>query len=284
MARVLFMLLGPVLLLSASVRADSISTISLMNRPAVEVIPIVKPMLGTDDVITGHGFKIFLRSSAETLAQVESMIAAIDIAAKVLQISVFQGRSRSLREQGISGNIQIDNGNASVSIGTGKIVDSEGRIIINSGNVSGNIGSTSTRSRSKYNPVHQLRVTEGTQGYIETGQQIAYFSGSNWKRHQAAGGSIDFKRVTTGFYVLPRIHGDNVTLEASPFKNSQRNAGAGDIETQRANTTITGPIGEWLLIGGATEQVNQSQKNTSSYTSTQRSNSESIWIKADLVQ
>ena len=252
------MLFGLALLLSTSVQADSITTIQLMSRPAVEVIPIVEPMLAVDDVITGHGFKIFLRSSPETLAQVKDMIEAIDIAAKVLQISVFQGNSRDLQKLGISGNIQIGGGNASV-----------------------NISSTSTHTRLTDNPIHLLRVTEGTQGYIETGKQIALFSGAYWRRPKAAGSIIEFKDVTTGFYVLPRIHSDRVTLQVSPFKNSQSKSGAGDIETQHANTTITGPIGEWLLIGGATEQ---SQNSTGSYSSTQRSNSESIWIKADLIQ
>lgn len=284
MERALFMLLGLALLLSTSVQADSITTIQLMNRPAEEVIPIVEPMLAVDEVITGHGFKIFLRSSPETLAQVEDMIAAIDIAATVLQISVFQGNSRDLRKLGVSGNIQIGGGNTKIGIGTSKKSDDAGSIGFSTDNANGNISSTSTRTGLIDNPIHQLRVTEGTQGYIETGKQIAIFSGANWKRSKAAGSSIEFKDVTTGFYVLPRIHNDRVTLQVSPFKNSQSKSDAGDIETLHANTTITGPIGEWLLIGGATEQINHSQNSTGGYISTQRSNSEGIWIKADLVQ
>ena len=282
MERILFMLLGLALLLSSSVQADSITTIQLMNRPAADVIPIVEPMLAVDDVITGHGFKIFLRSSPETLAQVKDMIAAIDIAAKVLRISVFQGNSRDLRKLGISGNIQIGGGNTNIDIGARQNSDDASSISGSTDSANGNISSTSTRTRLIDNPIHQLRVTEGTQGYIETGKQIAFFSGANWKRSKAAGSSIEFRDVTTGFYVLPRIHNNRVTLQVSPFKNSQSKSGAGDIDTLHANTTITGPIGEWLLIGGATEQIDQSQNSTGSYRSSQRNNGESIWIKADL--
>jgi type II secretory pathway component GspD/PulD (secretin) len=280
-----YKLLGLVLLVS-TVQADSITTIKLSNRPAEEIIPIVKPMLGSEDAITGQGYKIFLRSSPQTLAQVKEMIDALDIAAKTLQISVFQGSTRGLSALGISGGIQVESGDASVDIGTSANKNSNGggSITYSTNNGSGNINSTTTRMRLEDNPIHQIRVTEGTEAYIETGEQIPYFSGTNWIVPEAFVGGIEYKDVTTGFYVLPRIHGDNVTLQVSPFKNSQGNSRAANIETQNANTTLTGRIGEWLLIGGVTEQLKRVQRGTGSYSSTQSRNNESIWIKADLVQ
>ena len=284
--KLIFTLLGLVLLLASTVQADSITTIQLRNRPAVEVIPIVKPMLEAGDAITGQGFKIFLRSSPETLAQVRDIIDALDIAAKVLQVSVFQGNDRDLRSLTVSGNILIESGDASVSVGNSKSNsgDGAGNIDYSSGKVKGSIETTSTRARLQNSPIHQLRVTEGTEGYIETGEQIPYFSGANRILPGVNVGSVEFKDVTTGFYVLPRIHGDNVTLQISPFKNSLSKTSGGNIETQHANTTITGGIGEWLLIGGTTEEIKRSQSGTGSYSSTRSRNNESIWIKADLVR
>jgi len=253
----LFYNLLAVLLLTSPVQAEVITTLQLHHRPAVEVIPIIEPMLAAGDKISGHGFKIFLRSSEETLVQVQDMIEAIDIVSKVLQISVLQGSARKLSSLGISGNISIGTNDASA-----------------------NISGSATQQRQQDNPVHRLRVTEGTEGFIETGKQLALFSGSNWKRSSGTG----FKKVTTGFYVLPRVHGDNITLQVSPFKSSQSTAGGGGINTQHANTTISGRLGEWLLIGGTTEQVKRSQSGTSGYSSTQSSSDESIWIKAELIQ
>ena len=278
-----YTLLGLVLLVS-TVQAESITTIQLSNRPAEEIIPVVNPMLGAEDAISGQGFKIFLRSSPETLAQVREMIEVLDIAAKVLQISVFQGNTRDLSALGIDGNIQIESGGASIEIGTGTNQNSAGSISYSTSNTSGNINATSTRMRLEDSPIHQIRVTEGTEGYIETGEQIPYFSGTNWIIPRAVAGGIEYKDVTTGFYVLPRIHGDNVTLQVSPFKNSQSNARGSNIKTQYANTTITGRVGKWLLIGGVTEQLKHSQSGTGSYSSTQSRNNKSIWIKVDRVQ
>lgn len=280
-----YILLGLVLLVSA-VQADSITTLNLTNRSAEEIIPIVKPMLGSNDAITGQGYKIFLRASPQTLAQVKEMIEVLDIAATTLQISVFQGSTRGLSALGISGGIQVESGDASIDIGTNGNNTGEGggSITYSTNNGSGSINSTNTRMRLQDNPIHQIRVTEGTEAYIETGEQIPYFSGTNWIRPGVVAGGIEYKDVTTGFYVLPRIHGDNVTLQVSPFKNSRSAARGGNIETQNADTTLTGRIGEWLLIGGVTEQLKRSQSGNGSYSSTQSRNNESIWIKADLVQ
>lgn len=280
--KLLYTLFG-LALLASPVQADSITTIQLLNRPAGEIIPIIKPMLGTDDVITGRGFKLFLRSSPETLAQVKDMIDILDATAKILQISVFQGSDRDLRALNISGNVQIESGDASGSIGTNSN-KSAGSISYNTQNASGSINATSTSGRMENNPLQRLRVTEGTEGYIETGEQIPYFSGASWIRPGAAAGDIEYRNVTTGFYVLPRIHGDNVSLQVSPFKNSLSKARAGNIETQQANTTITGRIGEWLLIGGVTEQIKRTQSGIGNYSSTQSSTNAGIWIKADLTQ
>jgi len=280
--KLLYILLGLVLMASP-LQADSLTTIQLQNRPAEEIIPIIKPMLGTGDVITGRGFKLFLRSSAETLAQVEDMIAMLDISAKILQISVFQGSERDLRALDISGNMQIESGDASGSIGTNSNKSAAG-ISYNSHNASGSINATSSSGRMENHPLQRLRVTEGSAGYIETGEQIPYFSGASRIGSSAAAGDSEYRSVTTGFYVLARTHGDNVSLQVSPFKNSLSKTRAGNIETQQANTTITGRIGEWLLIGGTTEQSKRSQSGIGSYSSTQSRANDGIWIKADLAQ
>ena len=281
----LIKLLGLVLLVSA-VQADPISTIQLQNRPAEEVIPIVEPMLGPNDAITGQGFKIFLRSSPQTLVRVRDMIDVLDTPAKMLQVSVFQGSERDLGELGIGANVQIESGDASVDIGNGG--DSEdhagGSITYGTTDGSVSIDGISTQKSLRDNPIHHVRVTEGTEAYIETGEQIPYFYSAGWIGRKGFAGAIEYKDAVTGFYVLPRVRGDNVMLEVSPFRNSRSSRGGDNIETQSANTTITGPVGEWLLIGGVTEQLEQSQSTTGTTVATQSRQNTSIWIRADLVQ
>jgi type II secretory pathway component GspD/PulD (secretin) len=277
-------LLSLLLYLTApAAQAETIATIQLQNRPAEEVIPIVKPMLGPNDSITGQGFKLFLRASPETQKQVRQMIQSLDVAAKMLLISVFQGNDRDLRALGVSGDFKAQSSDGSVSIGSDKSRGRGADISYSTRNASGSVSTISTRGRLQDNPIHQLRVTEGTEGYIETGKQIPYFSGANWIAPGAVVGGVDYKDVTTGFYVLPRVHGEQVTMQVSPFKQSESRTRGGDINTQSANTTITGRLGDWLPIGGTTEQTQRSQSSIGSYSETRSRNNESIWIKADLV-
>ena len=283
MLKQLYSLLCLALLLLSTAQADSLTVIQLHNRPAEEIMPIVKPMLAAGEVLTGQGFKLFLRASRETLEQVEAMIDVLDAAAKMLQISVTQGSRQDLEALRIDANLQIEGGNSSVDIGS-RSDNSAGNINYNSGNVSGGVDASGTRVRRHNKPVHRLRVSEGREGYIETGEQIPYLTGVSRIMPGTTVGSSEYKNVTTGFYVLARIHGDSVTLQISPFKNSLSNTNAGSINTQSANTVISGRIGEWLEIGGVSEESSGSQSGIGSYGSSQGRKTDHIWIRADLVK
>ena len=274
------------MLLVSAVQADSLSIIQLQHRPAEEVIPVVEPMLGADDAISGEGFQIFLQASPETLARVRAMVEVLDAPAKILQVSVFQGSDRDLDELGISAGIQIESGDASVEIGSERddSDDAGGRVTYSTTDGSVSVNSIRTQKSLRDNPIHHVRVTEGTEAYIETGERIPYFYGAAWRGRRGFAGSIEYKDAITGFYVLPRIRGENVILEVSPFKSSQRDTDGDNIDTQSAGTTVTGRIGEWIMIGGVTEQLEQSQSTTGTTISTQGSNNTGIWVKADLVQ
>jgi type II secretory pathway component GspD/PulD (secretin) len=278
--------LSALMLLISAAHADSMSIIQLQNRTAEEVIPIVEPLLGAGDAISGQGFNIFLRSSPQTLTLVKDMIAVLDTPAKMLQVSVFQGSERDLSTLGVSANIQIKSGNASVDVGSGTDNNNAAGGSITYGNAgsSASVSGIRTQESVEDNPVHHVRVTEGTEAYIETGEQIPYFYGPARTGRGGFAGGVEYKDVVTGFYVLPRIRGDNVILEVSPFKSSRSNTGGDNIDVQSADTTITGRIGEWLLIGGVTEQMEQTRSEIGTTTTTQSSGNASIWIRADLAR
>lgn len=245
-------LLALALLLASAVQAASIATIQLRNRPAVEVIPIIEPLLEPGDAISGQGFKIFLRASPQTVDEVREVIAGLDTAARTLMISVFQGSKSDLSRSAFSGSIRFENGQIGADVAAGD-----------------------SRLQREGGPVHRLRVTEGTEGYIETGARLPFHSGTG------AGGYAD---ATTGFYVLPRVSGEHVTLQISPFKNSLSRSGNGNIEILQADTTITGRLGEWLPLGGVSERTERSQSDGVTYRSTRSETEESVWIRADLIR
>jgi hypothetical protein len=87
--------------------------------------------------------------------------------------------------------------------------------------------------------------------------------------------------VTTGFYVRPRLSGDQVTLEINPQKQSL--GGRGVVATQSLNTMVSGHLDQWLDIGG----VNQSSQSQSSgllrYGQSQEQQNRRIQIKVEVL-
>ncbi len=272
------------LLFVSAVQADSVSVIQLKHRPAVEVIPVIQPMLGADDAISGEGFRIFIRASAESQERVRAMVDFLDTAARELQISVFQGSQQVLRGLAARANVQVESGNTSIGIGDGREADVGGRITHSTADGSVSVDGIATQRSLRDNPIHLVRVTEGTDAYIETGERIPYFSGAVWNGRRAIAGGVQYENVVTGIYVLPRIRGDNVVLEVSPFKSSRSDSGRGNIETQSASTTVTGRVGEWLLIGGVTEQVERAESGIGTTYATRGGRNAGLWVKANLVE
>ncbi len=273
-------------LMAGTAFPDSIQTIQLQHRPADELMPIIRPMLGTSDSLTGQGYRLFIRTSEENFQHIQQMVDALDVKPRQLLISVFQGNDRELRALAVSEQIQYQDGYAQLDPGSRTQPERGANVHYSTRNASADAQTLSTRGRLSDSPIHQLRILEGNEGYIETGESFPYPSGCCWRSgHRGKGDyGIEYKDINTGFYVLPRVQGEQVTLDISPYKESRSEERASDIETQSASTRITGRLGQWLPLGGVTEQTGRSGYRSGSYGSTQSRGNASVWIRADLVQ
>jgi hypothetical protein len=61
-------------------------------------------------------------------------------------------------------------------------------------------------------------------------------------------GSTNYRDLSSGFYILPRLIEGKVVLEISPQGQTMKQEGT--IQFQTAVTRITGKLGEWIEIGG----------------------------------
>jgi len=248
---------------STVVMASELDVIELQNRPAEEIVPLIQPMLNAGESVSGKGFQLILKADAARQSEIRGLVSKLDRASAQLMISVFQGSERDMKALGIDTQVSVSNDN-----------------------VKGRATAYGTRGRMEDNPVSSLRITEGTAGYIETGKSVPYYSG------QAYGGigrggvaaDVEFKDVTTGFYVKPRLNGKTVILEVSPHRDSLDASRPGQIKTRSAATTVSGQLGQWIQLGGTAEQGKRSSKSIGSTHSTQDRGSESMWIKAEQVQ
>lgn len=263
--------------------AAGLEIITLQHRPADQLIPIIEPLVDEGGTITGRDNKLFLRTSAENFADIQRVVAELDTRLRVLRISVRQDRSnRTLRdEQGLSARVQggdvsarlPDTGTRSGASVTWR--DDDGRV---------RYRNLSTRDATDSYADQFVRAVEGQPAFIAIGQSVPLanrgFAGNpyygNWVD------SIEYRDVGTGFYVTPRLNGDTVNVAVSPYTEKLRSGGR--IDFNRTDAVVSGRLGEWLPLSGATGTSQDA--GTANLTSTrhQASDNYQVWIRVDEVR
>ncbi|MCP4234852.1 MAG: hypothetical protein GY770_14940 [Aestuariibacter sp.] len=224
--------------------------IALKSRPVAEMIPLIKPFINKDGSIAGMNHQLIIRTSADNLETIKSLIARFDTPPKRLMIYVRQGTAGNTNNR-----FQATDINTFVGKNSKIIVGSPGP------NNSVRYRTKSTSTQSRHDATHSLQATEGYPAYIQTGQAIPIQELAT----TTSGGVVQqqvttrYRNATSGFYVTPRINGQQVTLDISP--NADRPGRVqGTFDIQQAHTMVSGRLGEWIAIGG----VNQSRTQSNS--------------------
>jgi hypothetical protein len=281
MNRLITNLLAALTLLTGATmaRADAIEFIQLYNKPAQEMIPVLRPLLDAGGSLSGTGFQLIVRTSADNLAQLKRIIARLDTAPRQLLISVYQGSEQSLNE--VSRSLSIGYHSDDIRALAGPTVPPA--VSAGGGRVTVAGSAYSTRADLSDNPIHQLRVLEGSDGYIETGQTIPIFSGHVWHRPgpDVVEGQVDYRGVMTGFYVRPRVAGREVILDINPYRSAPSDTGGGAVDTQSAATRLRGELGRWIEIGGVQTESVRSRSTLGGSYQTRDEGGSHWWIRAD---
>ena len=221
-------------LVTAACLAQTLEIVQLRHRPAEQLLPVLQPLLAGGGSLSGSGFQLIVRTTPANLAQLRQVIASLDRAQRQLLISVRQDFGGVARGGGVGGQIVLAPGASAA----------RGSVFERSGTAQDNVS-------------QQLRVQEGNQAYISSGE-------STLVQQRSVTRTVNGVIVTetalprdfnTGFYVTPRVNGDTVFLEIGAQRDSRADLGPGSANTNRVASTISGRLGEWIELGG----VNQSQ-------------------------
>jgi hypothetical protein len=71
--------------------------------------------------------------------------------------------------------------------------------------------------------------------------------------------TTQFREAADGVYVLPRVSGDRVTLDISAQRETLSRQPHGGVNVQGVVTTVSGRLGEWIEIGGASRDASAQQ-------------------------
>jgi type II secretory pathway component GspD/PulD (secretin) len=264
--------------------------IPLHYRTAEEVIPILQPMLDPGGTLSGFRGQLIVRTTPENLVEIKRILASVDAAPRQLQITVRQdadGRARR-RAADVSGN--IGNDNARVIVPPASREREGGRIVIREGDSRIRAHVLDSASTLSDRNTQTLRVSEGREAFIQVGQSVPV-RGRQVTRTVVGGqvveqvvDSTEYRDVTTGFFVRPRLFGDRVMLDISPQRESLSGDVRGGVSVQRVVTTVSGRLGEWIEIGGIGHDASGQQAVLLGRASSTASERSRVLVKVDEVR
>ena len=237
-------------------------------------------MVQSGGSISGTGYKLFIKTTPANFEQLQSMIAAIDVAAKQLLVSVSLDRAVMQENAQVAARVSIQS-NPSVQVGGKASAPSGGEAHGQTGNIKYDARMVERAQTQRTPKVQQVRVTEGLWATIRVGEGIP-INTSVRNSDGSVTETFTYQAVASGFQVLPRVNGDNVVLTIHPQSQSSTQNRSGVYTTLEMQTTVTGKLGQWLALG-STEETRDSSATGITYSTRQRRNENNqIYVKVEL--
>jgi len=258
------LLLMLICLLPMSSHAE-LAVIDLGYRSAEELIPALGPLMGPDDVLTGTGYQLIVRTDEQTMSEIRSLLEKLDTRPNNLLITVRKRGDYSASQKG---------------------VDTNAGVVITDRNtaVRGSVNVYSDRSRREGYVTQQLRVLEGSQALISAGESTPIRSRQIYRngRWVTVTDNVEYKDTGNSFYVLPRLQGERVTLEIEP--QSSRLLQGQVVEVERAQTTVSGRLGEWISLGQSESSEQQRNSGILSGGTAESSNNVGFEVRVEVIE
>ncbi len=231
--------LGYLLIATPALAARSLVVLPVYEQPAGDLVEVLKPLLGRGSSISAHGNQLIVNASTNELHAIREALLRLDQPARQLLIEVRQARDQNNQDtRRTVRHYQTNDMNDSIAQ---QVQTLDGRpAFIRSGEVI-----PTTHYQLPWYPARDPRIPPPPLSMETT-----------------------YEAQTAGFYALPRLHGDQVTIEL--YQWNERPDLTGTQRTQQATTTVRGHLGTWLTVGA--ENIN-SEWHTSgerNYWSTQQ--------------
>lgn len=202
--------------------------VPLRHRTAAQLLPLIQPLVAQPGTVSGFQGDLVIRTSRSNLAEIKKVLGALDRAPRRLSITVRHDASVDRSADG--GPLR------------GDAVASGPRVY-------------GTQALALDRHAQRLQVDEGSEATIHVGQFVPVTSRRTVRR--LIGGrvrddfeeTVDYREVSTGFMVRPRLVGNTVTLEMTPQRDTPGPQDGASSRIQRLTTTVSGRLGEWIELG-----------------------------------
>ncbi len=213
--------------------ADRIEVIPLQYRTADELVPLLRPLLAGRGAVTGEGYELVVRATPERIQQVLDAVIQLDTARARLLVSV--------RQAGLD---EFENRGGGLRGGTA-VISPDGVA------ASGRLERRHYGTRRNDDVTQTVQVIDGGEAFIAVGQEVPVVDAVSPNYVGGFVAQLAYRNVSTGFAVRPRVNGVEVVVEITPERRTESAQGGGRFDRSAASTTLSGRLGEWLVIGGS---------------------------------
>ncbi len=252
-----------IMLFCQSLLADNmIEVIPLKNRPASELQQIIAPLLDENDRIIADGNQLILKTERQHLANIQKLIHKLDKPLANLVITVIQSNTLSAHDLNQSANIHINLPDKSY--------------------LQGHYGNTQTVTDTDSRQI--IRTVSGKPAIIKFGKSYPVYNISLWNygnNQSAYSLDTDWIETTTGFIVIPRLSGNQVTLDIAPWSDRKNN---NNIDTQSASSTVQTKLGQWTELGAINQSEQSQTRGFLKHSRNTQQNTLKILVKVDKIQ
>ena len=220
-------------------------TIALRYRSAEEIIPLLKPLLGGDAVLTGQGSRLVLAAPDNRRANIKAAITSFDIPLRKLQVTVRFDDPKSADDQAV----------------------------------------VSSRSRGNEPIEQRIQVQEGQRAFFHLTQSqvpknmAVMARGVLLVQNPQPGGAAG-----SGIEVLPRVVGNNVSMEFYAQRTMVSGVVNKNQQTQRIGGTVSARLGEWVEAGGNVLGSAAGARSNTASTLDLRNAERTIYMRVDEIE
>ena len=221
---------------TASAEPMQLEKIELQSIPAQDVIPLIKPFLAENAVISAEGYTITLQTTPDNMRQVKKLIQDLDIPTKQLHISVSLDPWVILQSQMINKSQQAPQAEKSTAedkSAASPTADVDTTVIYK------------TTGREVIPGIQVIKVLQNRWSMIRTGQSIPIK-----KRTRNPDGtiteSISYQQLNQGLRIKPQLTDQAVTLYVQPFYEADNQTGSGKKLYYKQEKVATAMLGKWI--------------------------------------
>ncbi|MGY2259631.1 secretin N-terminal domain-containing protein [Pseudomonas sp. SDO55104_S430] len=225
--------------------------VPLNYHTSADMLPVAQNFIGKDGQVSAYGNQLIVNADQRKIDELKALISQLDTAPKRLLITVDTNENNFQGDQGYSVN-----GNKP-----------QVRII-----------NRSTDSRD--GGIQQVQATDGMPALIQVGQSVPLTS-SQTDSYGDLRSETEYRNVTQGFYVTASVTGEIVHLSISTNRDRMSQERPDVVNVQSTDTTVTGRVGEWILLAGMNGQTQADKQGLGRSYSTQSRNDMTLRVKVD---